>query len=1177
MRHKVTITLSIIAGLLISFQVALAAYTSDSLVVSLNLDENSGTTASDSSENSNDGSVAGSPTWSGGSITFDGSDDKIIISNSGSLNNSNHSYEVWYTMPSSGTWSSMSATLPRLIDKIPNSNASSTNILIDKTTRKVWVFFAGSTWSSVTIGTQSGNSLIGSTALDYSTNYQITFVYNNTTSVGQIYVNGVLDAQGITSGNYIPSTSNLTIGGRPDDNLRNITGTIHRVSVYGKALSSSEVTSNYTEGKDYNYNSTPDPTAVSAAQSTVTASTNNVTANGVASTTITVTAKNYLGDLLVGKTVSLSSSRGGTDTITPASTNTDASGIAIFTVSSNTLGSPVVTAVAGGINLTTTQTINFIDQYVTSTGVTYSSTLDSLSLKMDIAYDSTLSNAPIVIDLHGYSGPYSGTDIIQRLAKKGVFAIKTYKRGYGGSQGQQDDSGREVYDFYDAIEYVKTNYSSYVDPNNINVIGYSGGGGNAYGLITKFPDYFRSANIFFGMSDYCYDSTYSWWYNGDSSYRTGMQTNIGGTPVTDPDKCYSRAHTLGAKNNPYSHIQLFYDTAETTVPLSHGTQYINQNTTAGFSNAEIHTSDSTSTTLELNDNFSTDLSEYSFIGNGASKFIWNNAGYVNWVGDRTSTFNSVYKKLPSLRNYGKADRIKASFDFSFSSTDANGAILFGFRNSADSTLKNTVSVIVLGQTPSVRIDYNGTPFDIGNRDFTSFTTTLSTSTTYKFDLEINNSVVTVILKNSGGTTLETKTVNFNASKGFDGVDSFGIYNFHNGDTLGNASGTFDNINIDAYARWIHGYPQEGAGTAEGNITAENYFIPDIVAETWSQPTLNTSGTMFIPGYVRTKKFQVFLGNGDDEAGNLTYDISASGTSISNPKILTVEGLTDTSTIALKMYELTPNTSYSIKDTNVTDGGDSISQATSTSDGTLSFSGTLGSTHRYEIFAENIDSSSDQTLTTSTNSYSGSDPSQRTSSSGGRVRIVPTIFVQIPPSKNGPLITSETFTRNLTLQTRGEDVRVLQQLLIASGFLAKGNDTGYFGPLTYQALVQYQSAMGIYPTSGYFGPITRSVIVANANVATATEPTSSTPNEQTFTKDLKFGTYDAEVRFLQQYLNSSGFPVSVIGAGSAGQETTYFGHSTQSALIRFQQSKGITPAIGYFGPITRQYITTHQIY
>jgi len=1132
------------------------------------------------------------------------------------------------------------------------------------------IYAEGNNSQSNSVVTLDINATVGHTRL---------FVRNNSGSAQVIVDSDVTINNGAwhlacgvknSDGNYAlyvdnnATTSSTSLGSTPTLNVRAIgtlkrttngnyfTGNIDDVRVYDRALSASELTDLYNGSEIDN----AAPTQASAITSTVVAGVSTLNANGTATTSITVTIRNASSTPISGEAVYLSSNRSGNDTITPPSAITDVNGVAIFTVASSVAGQSAYTATVGSVTITQTAQVTYMG-INTQTGVIYTSTLDNLSLKMDVAYDNSLTNAPVVIDLHGYSGPYSGTDIIQRLAKKGVFAIKTYKRGDGSSQGQQDDSGREIYDFYDAIEYVKANYGDYVDEDNINVIGYSGGGGNAYGLITKFPDYFRSANIFFGMSDYCYDPTYSWWYNGDSSYRTGMQTNIGGTPTTTPDKCYSRAHALGAKNNPYSHIQLFYDTAETTVPLSHGTQYISQNTAAGFSNTEMHISSNTSTTSELSDNFSTDLSDYLFVGNGTSKFTWNNAGYIDWVGDMTATFSSVYKKFTSLRNYSKADRISAGFDFSTSSVDANQTILFGFRNSADTVLKNAVSILVQGQTPYIRIDYNGIPLSINNRDLTSFTTTLSAGATYKFDLEINNSVVTATLKNAGGTAIETKTIDFNADKGFDGVDSFGIYNFHNGAELANASGTFDNLSIDAYARWIHGYPQEGAGTAEGNITAENYFVPDIVAGTWSQPALNTSGTMFIPGYVRTKKFQIFLGNGNDEAGNLTYDISGSGASISSPKVLAVEGLTGTSTIALKMYELTPNTSYSIKDTNITDGGDSTSQATSTSDGTLSFSSMLGSTHRYEIFtgnadasspsissidsspsetsvvvtwatdevatsqieyglssaytasstldtnlttlhsvtlsgltsnttyhyriisadaSDNIATSSDQTFTTSAGSSSGGSSgggSSRSSSSGMGGTVAPATPVQVPIQETGSIITPATFARNLALQARGEDVRTLQQFLIAKGFLVAGNDTGYFGPLTYQALVQYQSAMGIYPTSGYFGPITRSVMITTANYMVEARPTAPALIEQEFTKDLKFGTSDAEVRFLQQYLNSNGFIISVAGAGSTGQETTYFGPATQDALIRFQQSKGITPAAGYFGPITRQYIVT----
>jgi hypothetical protein len=62
-----------------------------------------------------------------------------------------------------------------------------------------------------------------------------------------------------------------------------------------------------------------------------------------------------------------------------------------------------------------------------------------------------------------------------------------------------------------------------------------------------------------------------------------------------------------------------------------------------------------------------------------------------------------------------------------------------------------------------------------------------------------------------------------------------------------------------------------------------------------------------------------------------------------------------------------------------------------------------------------------------------------------------------------------------------------------------------------------------------------------------------------------------IRDLQKFLNTHGFPVSQTGPGSFNNETDIFGELTRQALIRFQQANGITPALGYFGPITKAFI------
>jgi len=66
---------------------------------------------------------------------------------------------------------------------------------------------------------------------------------------------------------------------------------------------------------------------------------------------------------------------------------------------------------------------------------------------------------------------------------------------------------------------------------------------------------------------------------------------------------------------------------------------------------------------------------------------------------------------------------------------------------------------------------------------------------------------------------------------------------------------------------------------------------------------------------------------------------------------------------------------------------------------------------------------------------------------------------------------------------------------------------------------------------------------------------------TFSQDLTLGSSGAQVTALQNWLISKGFAIT---AGATG----YFGAQTQAALAKYQASAGITPASGYFGPITR---------
>src|SRR3989344_5470043 len=98
---------------------------------------------------------------------------------------------------------------------------------------------------------------------------------------------------------------------------------------------------------------------------------------------------------------------------------------------------------------------------------------------------------------------------------------------------------------------------------------------------------------------------------------------------------------------------------------------------------------------------------------------------------------------------------------------------------------------------------------------------------------------------------------------------------------------------------------------------------------------------------------------------------------------------------------------------------------------------------------------------------------------------------VPPSTTGNC----GFTRSLSLGMTGNDVKCLQQYLNSVGFQvstsgagAPGMETTYFGAKTKAAVVKWQAANGVSPTSGLFGPISR----AKYNSMAGTPGTPGTP-------------------------------------------------------------------------------------
>ena len=169
--------------------------------------------------------------------------------------------------------------------------------------------------------------------------------------------------------------------------------------------------------------------------------------------------------------------------------------------------------------------------------------------------------------------------------------------------------------------------------------------------------------------------------------------------------------------------------------------------------------------------------------------------------------------------------------------------------------------------------------------------------------------------------------------------------------------------------------------------------------------------------------------------------------------------------------------------------------------------------------------------------------------------------------------------DLALGSSGSAVVVLQRFLIAqvSGTagarLASAGATGYFGPITQSALIEYQQKVGISPANGYYGPATKAFVDRNTAVTPPPQTPVGTGSTLVLSRNLSLGATGEDVRSLQKYLNAHGFIVASTGAGSPGSETTYFGPATKAAVIKLQAARGITPAVGFVGPVTRASLAT----
>jgi hypothetical protein len=199
--------------------------------------------------------------------------------------------------------------------------------------------------------------------------------------------------------------------------------------------------------------------------------------------------------------------------------------------------------------------------------LTFDSTVTStfvgpIQLNAELNYESGRANAPIAVVMAGFSPTNGNLDAVrphaQRLRDDGFFSITVAMRGRDGSGGVRDSGGLEVHDIWDAVETVKTTHAGLVDPTNVHITGYSGGGGNVMSALVRFPDYFRVGSSFFGISDYGLDPIDGWYNNGAGSRTSILDQDIGNPNLGDDlvlDRYRARASSLAATNSSGAAVQ----------------------------------------------------------------------------------------------------------------------------------------------------------------------------------------------------------------------------------------------------------------------------------------------------------------------------------------------------------------------------------------------------------------------------------------------------------------------------------------------------------------------------------------------------------------------------------------------------------------------------------------------
>lgn len=195
----------------------------------------SGTTWTDLSGNSNNGTLTNGPTFNAanmGSIVFDGTNDYIYRSSLSNFNSSTYTILLW------GKFVSVSSSgILFNLGRSPSDANSEAQLYYNNSRLVYWDYDGSMAFNFI----QSSGTL--------STNvYQYLGFTKNSTN-GTFYINGYSSGTGTAAFDANISTNDFTIGADIRDSINYVNGNISQFLLYNRVLTASEVLQNYNAVK----------------------------------------------------------------------------------------------------------------------------------------------------------------------------------------------------------------------------------------------------------------------------------------------------------------------------------------------------------------------------------------------------------------------------------------------------------------------------------------------------------------------------------------------------------------------------------------------------------------------------------------------------------------------------------------------------------------------------------------------------------------------------------------------------------------------------------------------------------------------------------------------------------------------------------------------------------------